>query len=286
MACTSYEIGVLDADQGRMLLRTWTIAELERGIPWLKRMNAQGHDAYIRAAGSVGLILVDDLDTAAILRLKHDGLPPTVVVETSPGNYQAWLRVSEEPIPPEQATMVARILAERYGGDPASADWRHFGRLAGFTNRKPKHRQAGGMQPFVLVREANGGTVGQGSQLLAEATERLQSAAVAQEAVRHAPVGTPAPGGLQSPGVAYAASAERIRARYPNTDLSRLDWMVCRDLAAASLAVDEQYLQQALREGSPKLAQRKAGHVEDYVARTAAKVIRDTYVVTTRAGLT
>src|SRR5947208_802103 len=118
MACTSYEVGVLDAAQGKMLIRTWTVAEIDRGIPWLKRMNAQGHDVYIRPAGSVGLILVDDLDLAAIGRLKQDGFTPALVVETSPGNHQAWLRVAEQPIAPEQATMAARMLAERYGGDP------------------------------------------------------------------------------------------------------------------------------------------------------------------------
>src|SRR5207248_5467419 len=101
-------------------LRTWTVAELERSIPWLKRVNALGCHIYIRPEGSVGLIMMDDLDTAAIVRLKQDGLTPALVVETSPGNYQAWLRVSQQPIAPEQATMVARILVERYGGDPAS----------------------------------------------------------------------------------------------------------------------------------------------------------------------
>jgi len=67
--------------------------------------------------------------------------------------------------------------------------------------------------------------------------------------------------------------------------MSRLDWMVCRDLATGSLAVDATYLEQALREGSPNLAQRKAGHVDDYVARTAAKVMRDAKVIDARAGL-
>ncbi len=285
IGCTSYEIGVRSAGDGQMLLRTWSMAELEHGLPWLKRVNAQGHDIYIRPAGSVGLILLDDLDQAAIARLKHDGLAPAVVVETSPGNYQAWLRVAPQTIAPEQATMVAKILAERYGGDPASADWRHFGRLAGFTNRKPKHRQEGGMQPFVLLREATGVATERGTRLLEEAAARVQAAALTAETASPVPLATAAHHGLRTPGAAYALTAERIMARYPNTDLSRLDWMVCRDLASANLAVDEQYLQQALREGSPHLAERKAGHIDDYVARTAAKVMRDAHVLDARAGL-
>lgn len=254
-------------------------------IQWLKRMNAQGQDIYIRPDGSVGLILLDDLDQAAVVRLKHDGLAPAVVVETSPGNYQAWVRVSQQPIASEQASMVAKILAERCGGDSASADWRHFGRLAGFTNRKPKHQQESGMQSFVLVREDTGVATDRGAQLLEEAAARVQAAALAQAGASPVPSLTAAPHGLRTPGAAYALTAERIMTRYPNTDLSRLDWMVCRDLASANLEVDEQYLQQALREGSPHLAQRKAGHIDDYVARTTAKVMRDAHVLDARAGL-
>ena len=189
MGCASYEIGILDADAGKMLLRTWTVPEVERSIPWLKRMNAIGRDIYIRPDGSMGIILLDDLDHAAIVRLKHDGLAPAVVVETSPGNYQAWLRVSEQPIASEQATMAAKTLAERYGGDPSSADWRHFGRLAGFTNRKPKHRQERG-QPFVLVREATGAAAERGAQILEDAAARVQAAAQAHEAAMPMPSGS------------------------------------------------------------------------------------------------
>jgi hypothetical protein len=286
MGCTRFEVGILDAAPGKMLIRIWTAAEIEHGMPWLRRENALGHDVYVRPAGSVGLILVDDLDPTASLHLHSDGLGPAVVLETSPRNCQAWVRVSQQPIAPEQATMAARILAERYGGDPASADWRHFGRLAGFTNRKPKHRQEGGMQPFVLLREATGRTAQRGPDLLAEATARLEAMAATQAAVRPVPATVPAPGELHPPGAAYAAVAGRIMARYPQVDLSRLDWMVCRDLASASLAVDVNYLEQALREGSPNLAQRKAGHIDDYVARTAAKVMRDAKVLGARAGLT
>lgn len=284
MGCERYEIGV-KATQGGMMQRTWSASEFAHGIAWLKRVNAQGHDIYIRPAGSVGLILADDLDAAALEHLKSDGLAPAVIVETSPGNYQAWLRISQEPIPPEQATAAARIVAERYGSDTNSADWRHFGRLAGFTNRKQKHRQTNGMQPFVLLIETQGVAAERGAQLLQEAKAHLR-------AVRETPAASqvpspllPTPNGLQTPGEAYAHYAARIIARYPNADYSRLDWMVCRDIASGNLAVDEPYLQQALRDGSPHLAERKAGHLEDYVVRTASKVMHDSGVCAARKSL-
>src|SRR5207247_783114 len=54
MACTSYEIGARNPVQGHMLLRTWTGAELEHGVSWLRRVNAHAHDTYIPPDGSGG----------------------------------------------------------------------------------------------------------------------------------------------------------------------------------------------------------------------------------------
>jgi hypothetical protein len=49
-----------------------------------------------------------------------------------------------------QEDVVARLLGR-------AADWRHFGRLAGFTNRKRAYRNAEtGLHPFVKLIEASG----------------------------------------------------------------------------------------------------------------------------------
>lgn len=143
MGCDRHEIGLRHAVRGAMFLREWTSAEIKHAVPWMKRMNWQDNDIYVRPLGSVGLVLVDDLTEAKVTQLARDGLAPAVVVETSPSNFQTWVRVSEVPIAEEVATAAARILAERYGGDSNSADWRHFGRLAGFTNRKKHHEREG-----------------------------------------------------------------------------------------------------------------------------------------------
>jgi hypothetical protein len=69
---------------------------------------------------------------------------PCVVLQTSPGHLQAWVRVSPTPLDPALATHIGKHLARAYGADPASTDWGHLGRLAGFTNRKPTRRQPSG----------------------------------------------------------------------------------------------------------------------------------------------
>jgi hypothetical protein len=43
--------------------------------------------------------------------------------------------------------------------DPGAADWRHFGRLAGFTNRKPKHERTDGLYPYVQILDQQAGLV-------------------------------------------------------------------------------------------------------------------------------
>src|SRR5713101_646555 len=65
------------------------------------------------------------------------------------------------------STRAARGLVERFGGDPASADWRHFGRLAGFTNPKQERRLASGLQPFARLRSANGRVYSKAAEFLA-----------------------------------------------------------------------------------------------------------------------
>jgi len=286
MGCETYEIGVRDAASGKMMQRTWSAAEVEQGAPWLKHENAQGNDIYIRPAGSVGLVLLDDLDRPAIARLTGDGLAPAVVVQTSPRNFQAWIRVSGQPISQNQATAAARILAELYGGDPNSADWRHFGRLAGFTNRKRVHEH-NGVHPYVLVHEASGAVVVQGAQLLMAAQEALTATTPQPPSSESSGQGESGATTRtsRSPRVAYLYHAERIRARYSAIDYSRLDWSVCKAIACSTPEADQAYLEEAMREGSPGLEERKAGHVEDYVRRTARKVLQDAEVVAARGRL-
>jgi hypothetical protein len=63
------------------------------------------------------LTLLDDLTQEKVAHLFRDGFEPTAVVETSPGNFQAWLKHSRV-LPQRLSTFAAKTLAERFGGDP------------------------------------------------------------------------------------------------------------------------------------------------------------------------
>jgi hypothetical protein len=105
---------------------------------------------YIRPSGEHRFTTLDDLNETSLARLAADGFNPCAVVETSAGNFQAWL---EHPrtFPKLLGTLAAQTLAERYDADPSAADWRRFGRLPGFTNCKPKYRKSDGRFAFVRL---------------------------------------------------------------------------------------------------------------------------------------
>jgi hypothetical protein len=147
--------GSADCFDAGMLPRAWDSETLLRSIPWLRLENMRGRNIYIRPQGEHHLSLVDDLSKSAIDLMKAEGFQPAAIVETSPRNFQAWLDHGER-LPRDIGTAVARALASRFEGDTKAADWRHFGRLAGFTNQKEKHRQSNGLFPFVRLIESSG----------------------------------------------------------------------------------------------------------------------------------
>jgi hypothetical protein len=162
MGADVFEVGLFKprapADTSRepeMLPRVWDRDTLLLSVGWLCFQNAHGRNIYVRPKGEHHLTLVDDLTAAAIQKMKADGFAPAVVVETSPGNFQAWLN-HDQVLPKQLSTIAARTLAGRYGGDKGAADWRHFGRLCGTTNRKSKHCRTDGSYPFVRLIEASG----------------------------------------------------------------------------------------------------------------------------------
>ena len=69
----------------------------------------------------------------------------------------------------------------------------------------------------------------------------------------------------------YRRQAKRLLERYEDTaDQSRMDRMIAQDMAKSGRFTVGQ-IEQGLREGSPNVASRKAGHVDNYAHRTAVK---------------
>lgn len=59
---------------------------------------------------------------------------PNYILETSPGRFQVVWRVKE--VAPEQAEALLRVMARKFGADPAATDSTRVLRIPGFANKK------------------------------------------------------------------------------------------------------------------------------------------------------
>ena len=281
MGVERFEVGIRD-QAGRMLIRTWSKSETLESMAWLKRENAKGADVYVRPAGetNAGLVLVDDLNRGQLARLKAAGLTPASVTETSPNNFQAWVRVHEKRLEPKLATEVATMLAKEYGGDPNSADWRHFGRLAGLTNAKPKHKDANGRSPYVLAHESSGKVAPAGLALVQQAAQRVRDreASIERQSRIEATQTAPERTNGRDPIQTYRHGLKALYARFgASMDVSKADYMIGVDMVRRGFKPEQ--IGQAIEQASPELPTRKAGHEADYVARTVKAVFTHPEVV-------
>jgi hypothetical protein len=258
--------------------RLGTPAELLHppNVSFLRIRNREGFDIYIHPDNfdqSAGYILLDlDCPEPRVLhRMRARGHHPCLVLQTSPGHLQAWVHVSTSSLEPFLATVIARQLAAAYGGDPASADWRHLGRLAGFTNQKPARRTLLGYAPWVKIVHARAGLAPQASALV-EFARTCPSLEFAERA--SLPSQQPAP----KSALLTAAEAHRIyhncvrrwniAQRFPRPDWSIVDLWVVRHLLALGWATAQ--VEEVVRFGSPQFP-RLHGNPDDYLRRTLAR---------------
>lgn len=244
-----------------------------RLVPLLKKQNMAGANIYIRpdAEGkNVGILLLDDLSSTTLTMLRDKNFQASAVTETSPSNYQAWVRIADHDIAAPLATGCAKALAKLFGADPNSADWRHYGRLSGFTNRKPKHVDNNGKFPYVLCISAAPQVAEGGAELMRQVQRDIDSAAAAlalENAQRQKTVFFRAD--QRDPIAIARETAKFVAARHAQIDLSRVDFQVAIELARQGF--DDSVVISALRQTSHDIETRKAGHVDDYLSRTAKK---------------
>jgi len=255
--------------------RLWTAAQLVGAatIRFLRARNCEGCDVYLHPyAGNQNagytLVDLDRADPTVVEVMRANGHDPCVVLQTSPGRLQAWIRLSTCPLQPALATAAGRHLAHLYGGDRASTDWRHLGRLAGFTNQKPARRTPDRYAPWVRLVHARAGLAPCGASLLESVRQSVQSPAL------------PLPIDCATTNLGPASAAEavtiyqscmqrwHIRERFPQPDWSIVDLWIARHLLSQGKSAVQ--IQAILRLASPYFP-RRHGDPDDYLRRTVAR---------------
>ena len=264
--------------------RLWTVAQLSSSatVRFLRVRNREGCDVYIQPYAddrNAGYILVDlDRNNPAVIEtMRANGHQPCVVLQTSPGHLQAWIRLSSFPLEPAVATAAGKQLAHSYGGDLGSTDWRHLGRLAGFTNQKPQRRTPAGYAPWVKIVHARAGLARSADELLQTATHYRPPAWLSADGAKRTDLVSAAPNAVPAPSIAAAQAAEiyqtwmkpwHIAERFTQPDWSILDLWIARQLLSQGTPAAQ--VQDVLRLGSPHFP-RRHGDPDDYLRRTVAR---------------
>ena len=177
-------------------------------------------------------------------------------------------------MPRDERKAAARLLAEQFQGDMASADASHFGRLAGFTNRKREHLAASGY-PFVKCVEARGMDA-ERSRPFREWARAKCKAAEAARIQQTRTRGLEGGGRNGSPAAIYANYfaewARRVEANGRPKDLSRGDFAVACRMLKEGHGVEQ--IASAMAMCSPNIEERKDKHIEDYTSRTVLSAMK------------
>ncbi len=258
-----YDVGVL-SDRGMLpgLDGIPATAVLEK-LPLLKYRNARGSHIYIRPSGEHRYTALDDLSEASLARLTADGFIPCAIVETSAGNFQAWLK-HPAVFPKLLGTFAAQTLAARYNADPSAADWRRLGRLPGFTNCKPKYRKPDGLFPFVRLKSHTGAQYPKAESFWEEITKLHEAREQEREARRqHASLCPQKARRLPSPFLERFRTSSKYQDRPAAADIA-----FC--VAAYANGMSEDLIERALEDDylsrDPSLSKRAS-----YIWRTMAK---------------
>jgi len=137
-------LGVLNIKKG-----LWTVSPKSSNIPYLKAQNANGQHILMQPQKPAQpyFLMADDID-GRLLKIHHKDAagqwkPGRMVVETSPANYQIWIR-SERPLDLHEKLHWLSILKNDPGAHPKN----RWGRCPGFRNRKKKYKSESGKYPL------------------------------------------------------------------------------------------------------------------------------------------
>jgi hypothetical protein len=289
MPCDYYELRLIHGLSRRPFPgeQVWSALQLTHSamLRFLRLRNREGYDVLFRpfaGARNAGYVLID-LDRAEdniLDRMRSNGHEPCAILRTSPGHLQAWVRVSPMPLDPAVATSVARLLADLYDADRASADGRHFGRLAGFTNQKPTRRQPSGFAPWVRLVFAQPLLATHAASLLDSAQLRFlpmdRSIHPSPLSIALSPPPTLPVHCSLTPAAAvgiYSRWLHRLQIpqRFSPPDWSIADLWIAQRLLRCRIPADQ--VRAVLRLGSPGFPRRHSDP-EDYLRRTLTRAAR------------
>jgi hypothetical protein len=137
MGVERFDVLLRDATSGAMIEREWSKVEMLKSVAWLKRMNARGHNIYVRPSGEHGLALIDSLQAENLANMRSKGFAPAISIEVTGNDFQAWVKLSDRALPEPLRRLAEAGLAGAFGGTGNEVVRDGYGRLAGYVNHGP-----------------------------------------------------------------------------------------------------------------------------------------------------
>lgn len=298
MTFNNFEVALYHLETKQFKLRFKPLEQLLELVPVFNSAIAKMPiQVYVRPNQS-SIILVDDLQIETTHEMTKDGFEPCVVVETSPDNFQAWVRVSYQMINANVSTEISRYLANKYNADLGSAKHRHVGRLVGYPNLKFAY-EVDGKYPFTRLVFTKNQVATSGADLVAEVEKNVNAPGYKSSYKRGKKIHT-----LEETSRLFAdikclrgsrftpnssscgATAERcyteMQKKETSTakkhtnkksfDYSDIDFAVASKLVF--LGYDYDSIIEAIEKYSPDFKSRKSGHIDDYLQRTVSNAAK------------
>ena len=150
---------ILDRDKDG-ISRGYEANLVYKSLPKMLRFAAKEEHLYFTPlSNKMHHILVDDLTQERLQQMKRDGYNPSVVLESSPGNYQAIINVPKLGNDPARDKEIANKISEGLNktyGDVNLSGAIHPHRVPDFPNPKEKNRQKDGSFPLTRLVSAEG----------------------------------------------------------------------------------------------------------------------------------
>ncbi|WP_413599498.1 TraI/MobA(P) family conjugative relaxase [Enterobacter kobei] len=264
---------ILDKKDG--ITRGFTPQEIEQRTPEMLRLQRRGENLYYTPlSDKKHHILIDDMNREKLERLIRDGYRPAVVLESSPGNYQAIITVPKLGTAHDKdvGNRLSDALNREYG-DPKLSGAIHPHRAPGYENRKPKHQREDGSYPEVRLLKAERRECVKALALSSQIDAEYQRQAALKARQPERSKAKPALELAAASGSAIDAYQRHYRdvikrQRGGEVDLSRVDSMIAVRMRVTGH--DQAAIEGAIRQCAPATRQKGEGRDwNDYAQRTA-----------------
>lgn len=128
----SYVIGLKDRNEDSWRTYTVEARNIVNVMPYhAHKSKYEYHIKPLEKPDRHFYTFLNDLNEDNIAKMKLDGIISAMVIETSPKNYQAWIRF-ENSMTYQQALAASRYLTYKYDADKGAISTSHFSRMSGF----------------------------------------------------------------------------------------------------------------------------------------------------------